>query len=80
MFNTIKCESGFNEKAWNKSDPQGGAHGIAQFLSPTFYRNAEAMGLKDADIHNTDQQLDVMGYMFSIGEAKQWTCYRNLYQ
>jgi hypothetical protein len=80
MYNTIKCESGFNEKAWNKSDPKGGAHGVAQFLSPTFYKYAEEMKIEKPDIHSTDQQLDVMGYMFSKKQESQWTCWRQLYQ
>jgi hypothetical protein len=80
MYNTIKCESGFNEKAWNQSDPQGGAHGVAQFLKPTFYKYANEMGLKDADINNTDQQLDIMGYMFHNKQQGQWTCFNQLYR
>ena len=80
MYRTIECESGFNEKALNASDPHGGAHGVAQFLKPTFYNYAKEMGLKDADINNTDQQLDVMGYMFHNKQQRQWTCWRMMYR
>lgn len=75
MRATISCESGFNESAYNGSDPYGGAHGIAQFLKPTFYRYASQLKIESPDIWNTDQQLELMAYMFSIGEAKQWTCW-----
>lgn len=76
MRKTIECESQFKETAYNASDPYGGAFGVAQFLKPTFYRYAKIVKIENPDIWNTDQQLEIMGYMFSIGQAKQWTCAR----
>ena len=73
---TIECESGFKETAYNASDPYGGAFGVAQFLKPTFYYYADVLRIQNPDIWNTDQQLEIMSYMFSIGQAKQWTCYK----
>jgi len=75
---TIECESRFKETAYNASDPYGGAFGVAQFLKPTFYYYAKIVRIENPDIWNTDQQLEIMSYMFSIGQAKQWTCARNL--
>lgn len=77
MHATIKCESNYIETAHNKSDPMGGAKGIAQFLQPTFNHYSKLAGA-EPDIWNTDAQLQTMAYMFSIGEAKQWTCYRKV--
>lgn len=79
MHGTIKCESGYSETAYNKTDPMGGAKGIGQFLAPTFNAYSKQAGIKDADIWNTDHQLQTMAYMFSIGEKSQWTCWRKLY-
>lgn len=73
---TIECESGFIETAYNASDPYGGAFGVAQFLKPTFYYYADVLRIKNPDIWDTDQQLEIMSYMFSIGQAKQWSCYK----
>lgn len=76
MRKVISCESSFKEGAWNKKDPHGGAKGIAQFLQPTFNRYSKEVGIENTDIWNTEHQLETMAYMFSIGQAKQWTCYK----
>lgn len=78
MYQTLKCESKLNAKAWNKTDPQGGAKGIAQFLQPTFDRYSKLAGLKDADVWDKADSIQVMAYMFSKKEQKQWTCARKL--
>lgn len=77
MHTVIKCESSYIETAYNKTDPLGGAKGIGQFLQPTFNHYSKLAGA-ESDIWNTDAQLKTMAYMFSIGEAKQWTCYRKI--
>jgi soluble lytic murein transglycosylase-like protein len=79
MHATIKCESGYRQSAYNKTDPQGGAIGIGQFLRPTFNAYAPKAGIENPDIHDVDHQLQTMAYMFSIGEKSQWTCWRDLY-
>ena len=76
---TIKCESQFKPDAWNKEDHLGGAKGIAQFLQPTFDRYSKQMGFEEADVWNPYDAMRVMAYMFSIGEERQWTCFRKLY-
>lgn len=78
MHRTINCESSYVETAHNKSDPHGGAIGIGQFLTPTFRAYSKEAGIEDADIWNTDHQLQTMAYMFSINQARQWTCARKL--
>lgn len=79
MHTTVNCESQYNVKAYNRSDPYGGAIGVAQFLRPTFEKYAPLAGVTNPDIWNPVHQLQTMAYMFSIGEAKQWTCYRAHY-
>lgn len=76
MRATLVCESGLNPKAHNPNDP---SFGIAQFLKPTFYHYARILGITDPDIWDVDQQLQIMAYLFSTGEAKQWTCWRQLH-
>jgi hypothetical protein len=80
MHTTVNCESQYNVKAYNGSDPYGGAIGVAQFLTPTFNKYAPLAGVESPDIHNPEHQLQTMAYMFSIGEASQWTCFRMHYR
>lgn len=78
MYATIEHESEFNSRAWNKSDPHGGAKGTCQFLQPTFNKYSKKLGIKNADIWSDKDCIETMAYMFSIGEGKQWTAFRNL--
>ena len=73
---TIHCESRNNPKAINRNDPNGGSKGIAQFQTKTFYNYAKKINIKNPDIWNTEQQVEVMAYMFSINQQKQWSCAR----
>ncbi len=76
----IKCESGFNPNAVNWSDSHAlsqGSHGIAQFSKETFLDYAKKMGREDySDPYNPDEALDVMGYMWSIGQEHHWSCWK----
>ena len=76
---TINCESGFNPSAFNHSDPYGGSKGIAQFLQGTFDNYSSQLGIENADIWDPYQQLEVMSYMWSLKQEKQWSCYKKLY-
>ena len=75
MLKIGQCESGFDENAWNKSDPNGGSHGYMQFQTSTFYSYAKKLNIENPDIKDKVQQAQVSAYMFSIGEGKQWTTY-----
>lgn len=75
MAQTVQCESQGNERAWNRSDPHGGAKGIAQFLQPTFNTWSKRAGVKNGDVWDKEDAIKTMAYMFSVGEAKQWTCW-----
>ena len=78
LNSTIWCESRVDIRAYNASDPFGGAKGVSQFLSPTFEHYAPLAGISKPDIWNPEHQIITMAYMFSKNEAKQWTAWRNL--
>lgn len=81
MNKVVKCESGYNPKAVNWSDSHKlskGSHGIAQFSQQTFEMYAKKMGKDYTDPYNPKEALDVMGYMLSINQGDQWTCFRAL--
>ena len=78
MHTTVKCESGYNPKAFNGKDVHKfsvGSLGIAQFSQQTFEHYAEKMGKEYSNPYNPDEALDVMGYMFSINQKRHWTCW-----
>lgn len=75
----IFCESGYNPKALNSSDPYGGSRGVGQFLQPTFDHYKKLAGLPDGDVWNYKDSIEVMGYMWSINQQRQWSVWRILY-
>lgn len=77
---TLKCESGFNQFAWNHSDPNGGSLGVAQFQRKTFDKYSKELGLPNADVWNPLDSINVAAYMFSEGQQHQWSCFRKLYE
>lgn len=75
---TVKCESGYNPKAYNGNDVHKlsvGSLGIAQFSNETFLHYAKKMGKDYSNPYNPDEALDVMAYMFSIGQKRPWSCW-----
>lgn len=76
VLKILKCESGFNPTAWNKSDPHGGAKGIAQFLEPTFRNFSRVYDIHAPDIWNPFQQINLLVYMVKDGLERHWTCAR----
>jgi soluble lytic murein transglycosylase-like protein len=81
---TVKCESGYNPKAFNGNDIHKnsvGSLGIAQFSAETFLHYAKKMGeLEYSNPYDPEQALDVMAYMFSIEQKRHWTCYRKFFE
>lgn len=83
MIQTIKGESSFNPSAYNGKDSHAsstGSHGMCQFARETINGYAKKIGLMKPDPYNPSHCIEVMAYMFSIGEAKQWTVWRELYK
>jgi hypothetical protein len=66
------CESRNNPDAVGDN---GKAKNVMQFHKPTFDSYAKKLG-EDLDYNSYHDQIKVAAYMFSIGEAKQWTAYR----
>jgi hypothetical protein len=69
LLRVMRCESGGNYKAAN-----GIYSGLFQFSPSTFSANAAKAGLKNADIWNTEHQIQTAAYMFAEGQAGQWSC------
>jgi len=66
------CESGLQKFAWNSGDPQGGAHGIFQYLRPTFYAAAKQYGLLNPSIYNSDHQIKITAYLLAQNKWRLW--------
>lgn len=75
---TAWCESHYDMSKHNGTDPNGGSFGGLQYQKRTFYTYAKLAGIENPDIHNKVHQAKTGAYMFSIGEAKQWTTWRAL--
>lgn len=83
LWNTVLCENpqldpslqslivkdGIREDSW----------GLAQFHLPSKNRTPEGVVITKEMAQNPKIALDAMAWHFSIGNARLWTCYRNLY-
>jgi soluble lytic murein transglycosylase-like protein len=76
LTDVIRCESNFNPQAINKSDPNGGSHGISQFQTATFNSWSVKAGIENGDPYNPDNAIQTMAYMFSKGQQSQWSCWQ----
>lgn len=77
LHRVVKCESGYRSDAINgKYWAQGSTPtGIGQFLKTTYIANAARIGLPAQDDRlNPDRSMQVMAWMFSIGQWVQWEC------
>lgn len=72
VIRIMYCESGGRANAVNRGG--SGASGLFQFMPRTFAANAARIGLAGASIWDPRAQIYVATYMFSIGQAGQWTC------
>ena len=72
----VRCESGFDSRAYNSNDPNGGSFGLFQFQKTTFYSGAEKLKIKNPDIWNVQQQSEVAFYLLSQNKWHLWTCAR----
>lgn len=70
IVNTIQCESGFRLDAVGDG---GNSYGIAQYHLPG---NKNITKEKAVDPY---WSIDTMIQWFKRGDAKRWTCYRQLY-
>lgn len=78
FLETGACESGLRADAINPTDGHGGSRGVFQFQTATFNKYKSAAGVPDGDVFDPLDNIQVAAYMFSIGEMRQWTCFRDL--
>lgn len=71
LLKVVKCESEGRNVVGT-----GGHIGIFQFSNRTFYSFASKYGVKNANIWDTDDQIEVASQMFANGLGKQhWSCF-----
>lgn len=75
LTEVAKCESSLDPNAWNKTDPEGGSKGIFQFQPSTFLKYSKEIDVQNPDIWNSEQQIEVAAYMFSLKQQNQWSCW-----
>ena len=71
MIRLANCESGMNPEAFNPKDPQGGAHGIYQFLKPTWKAWQKESDIK-GNIYDWRAQTEMASWGVSKGRQKAW--------
>jgi len=82
MDATVKCESKYDLDVQSHHILSYGrelSFGLAQFHLPSKNRDAQGVVITKEMALDPLQALDAMAYHFSIGNARLWTCYRNLY-
>lgn len=72
MVGVTFCESSLDH---SKVGPAGEI-GAMQFLGATFARYGAELGYAPEHIHDLTAQARTAAYMWSLGEAKQWSCWR----
>ena len=71
MIRLANCESGMNPEAFNPNDPAGGAHGLYQFLKPTWRAWQKESGIK-GNIYDWRAQAKMASWGISKGRQKAW--------
>jgi len=64
------CESRYNPLAYNAS----GASGLFQFMPRTWAANSVRAGYGGASAFDPVASANTAAFMFSMGQAGQWTC------
>lgn len=71
LLRVAYCESHYNPSAYNASS---GASGLFQFLARTWAANSVRAGYGGASVFDPVANANTAAYMFSIGQAGQWSC------
>jgi hypothetical protein len=77
MYKTIACESGFDTDI-KSHHPGEDSWGLAQFHLPSRNRTADGKVITKEMAIDPVIALDAMAYHFSQGNARAWTCARQL--
>jgi len=84
LYDTLECESeGFKDPAiqsgyYRKDGKRETSYGYAQFNLPSGLKTVDGRTITYEIAINPSEAIDAMAFNFSIGNANQWTCYRNL--
>lgn len=70
----VYCESSFDHAKRGAA----GEIGALQFLPATFARYGRDLGYAPEDVDDLTAQARTAAYMWSIGEARQWSCWRSM--
>lgn len=71
LLRVAYCESRYNPSAYNASS---GASGLFQFLASTWAANSVRAGYGGASVFDPVANANTAAYMFSRGQAGQWSC------
>jgi uncharacterized protein YneF (UPF0154 family) len=79
MKATVQCESQYHVTI-KSNFPGEDSWGLAQFHLPSRNRTADGKVMTKEMALNPIIALDTMAFMFSTGNARAWSCYRQLYK
>ena len=71
LLRVAYCESRYDPLAYNSVL---GASGLFQIIPGTWRANSVAAGYGGASVFDAVANANVAAYMFSIGQARQWSC------
>lgn len=83
MWHTIQCESGFStstQSHYYLGGKREESYGLAQFYLPARNRTADGKVITKEMALDPRIALDAMAFHFAAGNAKAWSCYRQLYK
>ncbi len=85
LYDTLECESdGFRDPAiqsgWIRADgTREPSFGYGQFFLPSSLKTADGRTITYEIAINPREAIYAVAYNFSIGNAPQWSCWRNKY-
>ena len=80
LYKTISCESKFDPKAVNRNVNGTTDLGIIQANSYWYVGPGKPIPSADVALNNPEFCVRVMARMFKVGRAKDWICYRMLFE
>lgn len=78
---TMECESSFSDPSIQSGHYKNGVRetsfGYAQFNLPSGLQTADGRTITKEIAIDPVQSLDAAAYLFSVGQASAWSCYKN---
>jgi hypothetical protein len=80
LYDTLDCESMHFKDAkiqsgWYKNGVRENSWGFAQFNLPSGMKTADGRTITKEIATDPAEAIDAAAYNFSIGNARQWSCY-----